>query len=369
MLACLDKFLRFSDEDTLTMSIELPDKETLAKIFAGEEILDIPGGADIVEVIDMAMEALKIAIEEFPLEDYKPIEAYIGNTPYYHFHRNSIQQMNIPSLMLMKDEEGLPFLFLRMFKKDGGWLGEAKCDLMGPAVYFVGETLSILIGFKDTGGAITDEDAREFVIRKSANVLKSALTNLQDRIEITIKSYLQEVFCDWAELWYEYHAESNSLLGFQPKRFSFAKHKETILKQHEEEIRAMWADDSSKELLDLKKKILFLKYKVTLEHWKEMERLQLKGKNWRRYVRADDMSDITDDLIEDFERGANISGIAIEHAARRTGLYNVFDVKEKRLKKRKMGIKDSGYSRSRLFTLKSEGEKLYEENKNSQSTA
>jgi hypothetical protein len=50
-------------------------------------------------------------------------------------------------------------------------------------------------------------------------------------------------------------------------------------------------------------------------------------------------------------------------------IYNVFDVRDKRLEKRRIGIEDSGYSRARLFELKKEGEKLVGIRKTFQSTA
>lgn len=351
------------------MKVKFPDKEKIAELFSDDEKSELSEGIDIVDLLDMAVQALKIAIEEFPLEDYKPIEEYLGYDPYYQIDPAILQKLNIPSVMLTSDEDGLPLLYLRIFTKDGRWLGEAKCNLVSAAGFFAGNTLALVSELKKAGMNVSDEDLRVFVVRKTANTLKSAFDKLKDRVEITIASFLDEVWVNWAELWYEYHARDNSLQGFKMKRFAFAKQKEQLLEKHGDNIRALWADDSSEQLSGLKKQLLALYYKKTYEHWKEMERMQAEGKNWRRYVRAGDMSDVTDDLIEEFERGANISGLALEHAARRAELYNIFDVREKRLEKRKVGIMDSGYSRSRLFELKSEGEELLKKREMNQSTA
>lgn len=342
------------------MDIRFPNKEEFAQMFSEEEIGNLPEGVDIIELCDVTVQAFKIAVEEFPLEDYKPIEGCGGSEPHYFLDPQFLKNTNVPSVMLTTDEEGFPLLYLRIFTKDGSWLGEGVWNGMNAAGFFVGKALSLINELKSNGSIISDEDQKEFLIRKTANMLQAAFSNIKNRLEITVNSYLEEVWWDWAEIWYEHHAEFNSLQGFQMKRLAFAKAREKQIEKHKEEICALWKDESSGTLFDLKKQLLALKYRTIYEHWKEMERMQLEGKNWHRYVKAGDMSDIDDDLIEDFERGADLSGIAIEHAARQAELYNIFDVREKRLEKRRRGIRDSGYSRSRLFELKKEGEEMLE---------
>lgn len=55
------------------MKIEFPNKEKLAQIFADEELPYIPEGFQAVDVIDMCIQALQAVIEEYPLEEYKPL--------------------------------------------------------------------------------------------------------------------------------------------------------------------------------------------------------------------------------------------------------------------------------------------------------
>jgi hypothetical protein len=339
------------------MNIRLPSKEEIARLFSQEELPEMPEGMDFLEMCDMSLRALKIAIEEFPLEEYKPLEKSLGYNPRYSLTSGILEENNIPGIMLLSDEEGLPLLYLRIFMNTGGLIGDAICNLWNVAGFFMFKASWLVSELKKHGLNISEEEEREFIVRKTANMLKSAFKNIKKRAELAVNSYLEEVWWDWAEIWYEHYAESNSLLGIQVKRLAFAKDHVKQIEKHKEEIRDLWKDDSE-TLFDLKKQVLALKYRTIYEHWKEIERMQLTGKNWRRYVKAGDMSDIDDDLIEDFENGANVSGIAIEHAARRAELYNIFDVREKRLEKRKRGIKDSGYSRAGLFKLKKEGEEL-----------
>src|SRR5215212_2508873 len=112
------------------MKIEFPDKEAFEAMFSDGEKPEIPEGTDHFELVEMFGQALRIAVEEFPLEDYKPIEEYLGYDPYYQLDPSVLQQLNIPSVMLSSDEEGTPLLYLRLFRKDGQWLGEAECTLM-----------------------------------------------------------------------------------------------------------------------------------------------------------------------------------------------------------------------------------------------
>lgn len=346
------------------MKIEFPSKEKLAEMFADEELPNIHESCQTLDLIDMCVQAMQIVVEEYPLEEYKPLEEYIGygsDIPYYQLDPELIKQLNIPSAMLTSDETGFPLLFLRIFTKEGDLLTEARSNLFYSAGFFARKALAVIDGYRKAGGVITDEEFREFIIRKTANMLKSALSKLSERIEITMNSFLEEVAYDWTKLWYEYAAETNSLQGFKPPRIPFAKERERLLKKHEDDIRAMWPDDSGNTLSNLKKMRLVYEYKRTYEHWKDIERLQMEKKNWHRYVRAGDMEDITDDLIEDFERDIDISLLALEHAARRVELYNIYDVSETSLRKRAQGVKVSGYSRANLFKLKREGEKLITE--------
>lgn len=343
------------------MKIKIPDRETLAEMFAGEDLPQMPAGEDPIELIEMGFQALQLAVEEYPLEEYKALEEYIGygkEVPYYQLDPELLERLKVPRVMITSDDFDVPILVLRIISKDGSWVGEANCNVLNPAGFFAGKALLLLHDLKAAGVSVTDDDTRDFVIRKTANMLKSAFGKINERIETTIKSFLEEVFWDWAELWWEQHAESNSLQGYKMKRLPMKKQLGKVLEAHRDNVESLWNDDSEKTLLELKKMRLALEYEKTYEHWKEIQRLQIEGKNWRRYVKADDMADVTDDLIEDFTSKDDVSGLALEHAARRAELYNIFDVSDKNLEKRRQGMIVSGYSRATLFNFKREGEDL-----------
>lgn len=343
------------------MTIKFPNKETIAEMFAGEELPQMPAGEDLLELLEMGLQALQLAVDECPLEEYKPLEEYIGygnDVSYYQLDPELLERLNIPRVMITSDDVGVPLLVLRIISKDGRWVGEATCNVMYATGSFAGKTLTLVQDLKASGISMTDDDCRDFVIRKTANLLKSAFGKINERIETTINSFLEEVYWDWAELWWEYYAEQNSLQGYKMKRLPIRKQLGKVLEAHRDNVESLWNDDSQKVLLDLKKMRLALEYEKTYEHWKEIQRLQIEGKNWRRYVKAGDMADVTDDLIEDFENKDDLSGLALEHAARRAELYNVFDVSDKNLEKRRQGMIVSGYGRATLFNFKREGEEL-----------
>src|SRR2546423_1165641 len=202
------------------MNIEFPDKETIAEFFSNEKkpfLPKLPEGMDWAEYIDLAMQAIKIAIEELPLDDYKPIEEFLGYDPAYQADPSLLQQLNVPSVMLTSDEEGVPLLYLRIFTKEGSWLGEATCNLIGTSGYFAGRAFALVTQLKQAGLVMTDEYVRDFIIRRTADMLVTAFRKLKDRIEITVSSFIDEVYLDCEEFWYEYHAEFNSLKGYKMK--------------------------------------------------------------------------------------------------------------------------------------------------------
>lgn len=353
------------------MNIQFPDKKQIAEMLGDGETFELPDGLEAVELAAMGMKGLKLAIEEFPLAEYKSMEELIGNNPN-DLDPSTFQKKNVPSVMLTCDERG-PHLYLRVFNKEGYWLGEVKWDLMKATGYFAGEAhnfvAELLSDPEKLGLGITHERFEGVIIRKTADLLKDAFNKLKGRIEIFERTFLEEIAWKYLERWNEDLDKFMSLQGTEPRRMrGFAKVREMLKKKQEDEIRSLHANNSSETQFNRKKQLLALHYTETFEHWKEMQRMQLGGRNWRRYVKAGDMSDVTDDLIEQFERGTDISGLALEHAARRAEFYNIYFVKKQRLEKRQMGIRDSGYSRSRLFELKKEGKKLLGKTEMSQST-
>lgn len=349
------------------MSIIYPDKETIAAMFDKEDFPELPLGQDPVEMLDMCIQALKLAIEESSLEEYKPLEEYIGygkNVPFYHIEPELLKELNVPRVMITSDVAGVPLLVLRIITKHGGWRGEVVCNVLNATGFFAAGATSIAHELKSGDRNITEDERRIFIIRQTANMLIIAFDTINERIETMVNSFLEEVFWDWLRLWYECYAEHNSLLGYKMKRSPFKKELSKATEIHQNKLQDFWDDDSKQKSLDLKKMNLVLEYHKTYEHWKEMERLQAEGKNWHRYVKAGDMADVSDDLIDVFINKDDISGLALEHAARRARLFNIYDVSDANLEKHKQGIMASGYSRPTLFNYKREGEELLRQRHN-----
>src|SRR5947209_2554931 len=136
------------------MNIKFPNREEIALLFSDEDkppLPDLPEGMDWVEFLDMIMQALKIAIEEFPLEEYRPIEEFIGYDPVYSADPDLLRRLNVPSVMLISDKEDFPLLYLRVFTKEGGWLGESICSLTGTSGYFAGRAFALVNQLKQAG--------------------------------------------------------------------------------------------------------------------------------------------------------------------------------------------------------------------------
>lgn len=208
------------------MDFNYPDRETIAAMFEGEELPKFTSEVDAIDMLDLGVQALKIAIEESSLEEYKPLEYYFEhgkNIPYYKLRPEVLKELNIPRVTVIDDHDDAPLLVLRLITKEGEWIGESVCCPLRVTGYFVGRALAVVNDLKAGGLTMTDDDRRAFIIRKTANMLKSAFAKINERIEIMVNSFLNEVFLDWAELWYEYHAEYNSLLGYKMGRLHVRK--------------------------------------------------------------------------------------------------------------------------------------------------
>lgn len=202
----------------------------------GEELPELPSGENPIDLLEMVLEALKLAIDEFPLDEYKPLEEYIGygdDVPYYRIDPQLLEQLNIPRVMIAYDSVGVPLLVVRTITKEGRWVGESKFDLSGVGGHFTGKALELANVLRDNGLNMTDEDRRTFIVRRTVNMLKDAFSKANERMETTVNSFIEEVYWDWAELWYEHHAEYNSLLGYRMKPLPLKKQLEKVLKAHQ----------------------------------------------------------------------------------------------------------------------------------------
>jgi len=334
--------------------ITLPDREQLLKIVAQyQPNEDHEAG---VEVYALAMEAIKIVIEEFPL--YVLVEAMpdpVRHARFFLIDPETSEEKEAPHVMLTLSEDGLPLLCVRAFDEHGGWLSDANYNLMSMSSYFACHA-SVQFGEVENLDSESRANWRRVVARRTADMLQAAFARLEAQIQITATSFLKETAWNLGEFWFDRDAELFGLDGLVINRVNFQKLKEQRSKEHHKAIQTLWEDMSPASLLNNKKQLLALYYEQTFAHWKEMQRMQLEGKDWQQYVRA--VPGITDDLVHKFEKDCKISDLAIEHAARRAELYNVYDAKPKAVEERKRGNHISGYGKSRLFELRKEGWEL-----------
>jgi hypothetical protein len=91
-----------------------------------------------------------------------------------------------------------------------------------------------------------------------------------------------------------------------------------------------------------------------------------EGDEWKEYAKAGSFHDTPDDLLaklgnidrrDDKTSESRVSGLALEHAARRVSLIKK-RVSESVLGRRKKGIKVTGYSHAKLFEFLKHGREL-----------
>lgn len=190
--------------------------------------------------------------------------------------------------------------------------------------------------------------------------MKRAIRRLPNYLELISNLFPELIKTIWVKMAYEAIEETNIFDRNEIPNISLNILKQNVIRKMESEIRNFLQDDTGFDayILREKKKKFASHYDDIFQHWKEMQRLQIEGKNWRRYIKAGDMSDISDDLIEDFEKGKDMNIIALEHAARRAQLLNTLKLSTENKIKREQGIMCSGYTRSVLYQFKKEGEEL-----------
>lgn len=340
------------------MDLELPKEEDLTELILE---LEREYGKALPEDLEISKEklmlnvfkAIKRLFDEFPTEGYRPLTTY---------KEKGQEFQNQSSVYAVEGDDGYPYLNVRVFRDDGTWAFNGYVNIDKFTGYFAGISYNYLINFKRTDSSITQEKFEEYLVNIIVNVLRISIRRLPKWIELMIDSFESKIELIWGKYLYEDIKQENSLKGLQTPQIDLNAYRQRSIRSVESKIREFIQDDTGFDvyLLSRKKQNLALHYKNTYSHWKNIEDLQTKGSNWRRYVRAEDMSDITDDLIEDFEGGKQISDLALEQAARRAEIYNTGKLTKKNQKLRESGIMCSGYSRSKLFIFKGEGEKLLE---------
>ena len=345
---------------------QLTDEEfsQMAEQIIHENHLTIPTEMDLCmeDFLKIVLETFSQFFDEFPDEGYMPL---IGFTDA----GESIQ--NQSRVQAVRDEQGVPFLYVQVFQDNGAWIFSGHLDFDHFLGYFAGTALQFLTSAKRSQAEMSDDEFKKLLIGYTLQIMDMAMRRLPKWIELMVGSFETKMGLIWSKYLYKEIREEHSFRGVDFPTIDFNLFRQRFVRETVTKIRDFMNDDNGFErhLLKLKKKNLAVIYKTTYDHWESMHSLQLKGMNWRRYVQSGDMTDITDDLVEEFERDVAIGDIAIEHAARRVELLNTIRLASKTLELRSRGIKCSGYSRSKLFQFKREGEELLREEQSSAKTA
>jgi hypothetical protein len=339
------------------MDFEFPDNINFAELLLNEKLPDLQNHntVDFSELITMAL-FLANDFWSSKLES-EAYDEYLENS---HPQENKVTKRN--SVLIINKGDIPTHIVIKITKQDGEMLCEVKYDLISITNIFAQKALIIANNLLESGTIIPNEDLRTLIIKFTGEMLEQFLDKVEKRTEISVSSFINEIALKSLDSWFYEFAFRYSLEGFKIKDKSFSKDRDSLLKTYQKRICLLWTDNRT-DALKMRKMILAYHHKIILEHLEEVERIQrrLGGEIWRRYIRAGDMSDIADDLIQEFEATNDFSDLAIQHAARRAKIYNIYNVKDNKLKKRANKIKDSGYSRSRLFKFKDEGDKLLEE--------
>ena len=219
------------------MKITLPDREQLLKIVAEyQPNEDYELGA---EVYAQAMEAIKMAIEEFLLYVLDAMPDPIRHARFVLIDPETSEEKEAPHLMLTLSEDGLPLLYVRAFDEHGCWLADAKYNLMSMSSYFACHA-SAQFGEVEDLDSESHENWQKVVARRTADMLQAALARLEAQIQITATAFLKETAWNLEEFWFDRDAELFGLDGLVVKRVNFQKLKEKRSKEHHEAIQTLW---------------------------------------------------------------------------------------------------------------------------------
>jgi hypothetical protein len=256
------------------------------------------------------------------------------------------------------------------YRDDETWIFSGFFELSVITGVFFATAYQFASAMRKNDESISDDHFKEYLVTNTLNVLRMAMLRLPKWIELMSNSFQSQMELIWAKKVFEDIKSENKMIGVEIPNVDITAFRERSIRNVTSRMREFLQDETGIDdyILRLKKEKFVYIYRIVQPHWDSMQKFQLAGKNWRRYVRADDMSDISDDLIEDFINDVKVNDIALEHAARRAELHNVGKLTKKNQMLREKGIKCSGYSRSKLFQFKKEGEEIIEAKKSQSSS-
>jgi hypothetical protein len=306
----------------------------------------------------LAVEILKKALEYRPLPP-----AIVGQAFSSLTHEERLTESMTPRMALSYADEGkaLPTLYFR-------FVGDAA-SIVEAIFYPYQAILTFLAEARDFGTIIyplgSDETKRaQFVFDRSVEMTLIMLDHFYQRAELMMESFTWEVITQWqlqnTQRVIHYQAELGEVV---PKKKD--KSLENALTHYTEQILNLWKWQG--QTVETNRKLRLAEdYEAIYMHWKRL--LGMVGhEDWLEYTKPKKFADTPDDLLAklpDIDRRdeettkSRLSGFAVEHAARRAGLIKKHGVDPSILKKRRNGIKATGYSASHLFQYLKEGREL-----------
>ncbi|MDQ3713974.1 MAG: hypothetical protein M3388_17390 [Acidobacteriota bacterium] len=264
----------------------------------------------------------------------------------------------LTSRVLAHKENNLPTVFIR-FVEDGTPLVEAIFYPYLAVDSFWDEVQKFYINAK-----LSKEELEEKMISECVYLTVILFNTMRERMTISISWLTNEVINEW----YARVREYNVQLGYAIPKSEITKTKKQTFQGHNKDIENYWNHKEESWLNEQYSK-LAREYPKILEHWQALGNLSrhferrdntIDGHAWRRYAKPVEYADTPDDLLNELElmNSKDVWKLAIEHAARRVGLFKVDGVKEEILEKRKQGIMKTGYDSNYLLGFVNKGEKF-----------
>ncbi len=264
------------------------------------------------------------------------------------------QEIKTPRILVHKEGD-LPAVFIR-FVEDQTPLVEA---IYYPylAVDSFWDTLQT--HYKDA--PLSKEEIEEKMINDCVHMTVILLNTMYERIMISMSWLTNEVIDEWYKRLREFSVQQ----GRSIPKSEITKMKGRTFQGHNNDIKNYWKH-TEESWLNWQYMELAKEYPKTLEHWQflgnasrhfERKDNTIDGHAWRKYAKPVEFADTPDDLLDELEfmRSNDVWKLAIEHAARRIGLFKVDGVKEDILEKRKQKIMKTGYDSGYLLELVKKG--------------
>jgi hypothetical protein len=212
----------------------------------------------------------------------------------------------------------------------------------------------------------SEEEIEITAFNRAIDMTLIMIDTIHKRAELMMDSFISEVIAQWRmqnrQNVMHYHAERGNILAKRKDRTL-----ETLLKIHARDVLQLWRFQG--ETLENWRKInLADEYEIIYRHWKRLSKW-IGEDEWREYAKAGKFRDTPDDLLNKLENvdrlnetdtEFRLSGLALEHAARRVGLIKKRDVSDAVIKLRQEGVRATGYTSTQLFNHLKEGRELKE---------